>query len=83
MLRAVAPESGGSADDLVHAAAKDAVAAFAEARRAFDELEWSHLPRDYAVLAERLRSLGEALSEVHRLAIARRQGVDPDAPSPE
>jgi hypothetical protein len=64
-------------------AVKDAVTAFSGARSAFDELERSHLPRDYAVLAERLRTLGDALSEVHRLAVARRGGSGPESRSQE
>ena len=83
MLRAVAPDSGGTADDRLHAAVQDAVSAFSGARSAFDELERSHLPGDYAVLAERLRTLGDALSEVRRLAIARRQGSGPESRSQE
>jgi hypothetical protein len=77
MLRAV-PRSGGarrdpSPDDRLRAATQEAVAAFTAARSAFDELERTHEPNEYTVLAERLRSLGEALSEVQRHAIARRQ----------
>lgn len=82
MLRGVAPSSGETAEDPLHAAVQEAEGAFTDARSAFDELERSHLPRDYAVLAERLRTLGDALSEVHRLAIARRHGSRWEPPSP-
>jgi hypothetical protein len=83
MLRGVTADSGATTDDQLHVAVQDAVAAFSGARSAFDELERSHLPGDYAVLAERLRTLGDALSEVHRLAIARRQGPGPEPRSQE
>lgn len=83
MPRGAAPDSGGRTDDQLHVAVQDAVAAFSGARSAFDELERAHLPGDYAVLAERLRTLGDALSEVHQLAIARRRGLRPESRSQE
>lgn len=63
-------------DDPLHSAVQDAVAAFADAREAFDQLESRHLPNDYLALGERLRILGDALSEVRRHAAARRGGAD-------
>ena len=76
MLRAVARASGGTPNERLQAAVQEAVAAFSEARGAFDELERRHLPNDYTVLAERLHALGDALTEVHRLTRAWRQESD-------
>jgi hypothetical protein len=71
----MATDHGDQPDDRLHAAVEGAQAAFNEAREAFRQLEADHAIHQYGVLGERLHALGEALSDVHALAVARRRDI--------
>jgi hypothetical protein len=79
------PEArSGPPDDQLHAAIKEAVEAFSEARMAFQKLERDHLPDDFGALGQRLQTLGDALSAIRGHAAEYRQYLthrDPGEPT--
>ena len=71
----MAGHRGDPPDDRLQAALETAQAAFDEAREAFRQLEADHAMYQYGVLGGRLHALGEALSEVRALAVARHRDI--------
>jgi hypothetical protein len=82
MFSLMAGHRGDPPDDRLQAALEIAQAAFNEARDAFRQLEAEHAKYQYGVLGGRLHALGEALSDVRALAVARRREIT-QHPDPE
>jgi hypothetical protein len=61
--------------DQLQLAVQEAIGAFAEAHAAFERLESTHDRTEYEQVAERLRILGETLSNVRREALTYRLHV--------